>query len=79
MREQDEQLDAVMHSVINMKDMAGHIGFELEDQTAMLESLDRRVDDTQSRLQRTIKRVDHLLKVNGGETVCSGQQWVTVD
>ena len=66
MAEQDEQLDRVLHSVINMREMAGHIGFELEDQTTMLESLDQRVDDTQSRLQRTIKRVDHLLAVNGG-------------
>ncbi|KAF9182199.1 hypothetical protein BGZ51_004884 [Haplosporangium sp. Z 767] len=63
-QEQDQQLDGVMHTVLNMRDIATTMNSELEDQSMLLDDLDEHVDRTQGSLQNAMKRMNHFIKQN---------------
>ncbi|KAG0226876.1 Syntaxin-6 [Actinomortierella wolfii] len=73
-QEQEEQLDSVMHTVLNMREIATVMGDELREQSDLLDDLDEHVDRTQNRLQSAIKRVEIFLKKNeeSKSTCCIG-------
>ncbi|KAG0248804.1 hypothetical protein BG011_009905, partial [Mortierella polycephala] len=64
LQEQDQQLDGVMHTVLNMRGIATTMNSELEDQSMLLDDLDEHVDRTQGSLQTAMKRMNHFIKQN---------------
>jgi hypothetical protein len=62
MREQDQQMDGVLSTVRNLKEMAHTIGDEVDDQMGLLDDVDERTDRTSGRLQQAQKRVDAVVK-----------------
>ncbi|KAF9327093.1 camp-dependent protein kinase catalytic subunit [Podila minutissima] len=64
MQEQDQQLDGVMHTVLNMREIATVMNDELQDQSILLDDLDEHVDRTSGRLQKTMKRMNKFIKDN---------------
>ncbi|KAG0344651.1 Syntaxin-10 [Podila humilis] len=64
MQEQDQQLDGVMHTVLNMRDIASTMNQELTDQDMLLDDLDDHVDRTSGRLQKTMNRMNKFIKDN---------------
>ncbi|KAJ3408716.1 Syntaxin-6 [Chytridiales sp. JEL 0842] len=64
MRDQDNQLDDVLDTVGNLKEVAVVMNRELEDQTALLEDLEERVDNTDSNLKMGMKRMQDFIKAN---------------
>ncbi|KAI8998208.1 hypothetical protein BC832DRAFT_121742 [Gaertneriomyces semiglobifer] len=71
MRDQDQQLDGVMHTVGNIREIAVVMGRELDDQTNLLTDLEQNVDTTQGKLQLGLRRVNEFIKANAD----SKQQW----
>ncbi|KAJ3186971.1 hypothetical protein HDU85_007009 [Gaertneriomyces sp. JEL0708] len=67
MRDQDQQLDGVMHTVGNIREIAVVMGRELDDQTNLLTDLEQNVDTTQGKLQLGLRRVNEFIKANAGE------------
>ncbi|KAF9389287.1 hypothetical protein CPC16_005914 [Podila verticillata] len=67
MQEQDQQLDGVMHTVLNMREIATVMNTELQDQSMLLDDLDDHVDRTSGRLQKTMKRMNKFIKDNEGK------------
>ncbi|KAI3654044.1 hypothetical protein MP228_000763 [Amoeboaphelidium protococcarum] len=65
MQRQDEQLDSVLHTVVNIKNIANTMNTELDDQQILLDRLDEKVDSSGNRLRAAQKRLDQLLKANG--------------
>ncbi|KAM3078205.1 hypothetical protein ACMFMG_002498 [Clarireedia jacksonii] len=64
MKEQDEQLDSVFHTVGNLRQQADDMGRELEEQTGMLAEVETVTDRVSGRLQGGIKRMNKLVKDN---------------
>ncbi|KAG0198654.1 hypothetical protein BGX28_007906 [Mortierella sp. GBA30] len=64
MQEQDQQLDGVMHTVLNMREIASTMNTELADQSLLLDDLDEHVDRTAGSLQKAMKRMNHFIKQN---------------
>ncbi|CAO3574837.1 unnamed protein product [Mortierella alpina] len=64
MQEQDQQLDGVMHTVLNMRDIASTMNTELADQSMLLDDLDEHVDRTAGSLQKAMRRMNHFIKQN---------------
>ncbi|KAK5827767.1 t-SNARE [Linnemannia elongata] len=64
MQEQDQQLDGVMHTVLNMREIASTMNDELADQSILLDDLDEHVDRTAGSLQKAMKRMNHFIKQN---------------
>ncbi|KAF9926896.1 hypothetical protein FBU30_003617 [Linnemannia zychae] len=64
MQEQDQQLDGVMHTVLNMREIATTMNGELADQSMLLDDLDEHVDRTSGSLQKAMKRMNHFIKQN---------------
>jgi member of the syntaxin family of t-SNAREs len=69
MQEQDEALDGVFRTVGNLRQQAGDMGRELEDQVEILEDLGQVADRVEGKLQIGMKRVGWVLKHNEGERV----------
>jgi len=67
MQEQDQQLDGVMHTVLNMRDIASTMNDELQDQSLLLDDLDEHVDRTAGGLQKAMTRMNRFIKDNEGE------------
>lgn len=66
MQEQDQQLDGITHTVINMREIAQTMNTELRDQSMLLDDLDGHVDRTSGSLQKAMKRMNHFIKQNEG-------------
>ncbi|KAG0225167.1 t-SNARE [Mortierella sp. GBAus27b] len=64
LQEQDQQLDGVMHTVLNMREIATTMNTELQDQSMLLDDLDEHVDRTSNSLQKAMKRMNHFIKQN---------------
>ncbi|KAF9124604.1 hypothetical protein BGW39_008090 [Mortierella sp. 14UC] len=64
LQEQDQQLDGVMHTVLNMREIASTMNDELADQSILLDDLDEHVDRTSGSLQKAMKRMNHFIKAN---------------
>ncbi|KAJ3064010.1 hypothetical protein HDU98_000234 [Podochytrium sp. JEL0797] len=71
MKEQDQQLDGVVSTVNNMKEIAIVMNQELDDQTALLHDLDVQVDTTQGKLDMGLKRLKTFIDANSD----TKQQW----
>ncbi|KAF9351334.1 hypothetical protein BGX34_000646, partial [Mortierella sp. NVP85] len=64
MQEQDQQLDGITHTVINMREIAQTMNTELQDQSMLLDDLDEHVDRTSGSLQKAMRRMNHFIKQN---------------
>jgi len=64
MREQDDTLDSVFHTVGNLRQQADDMGRELEEQTEMLEHVDGLADRVGGRLQTGMKRMGEVVRRN---------------
>ncbi|KAF8984846.1 hypothetical protein BGZ46_006788 [Entomortierella lignicola] len=64
LQEQDQQLDGVMTTVINMREIATTMNGELQDQSMLLDDLDEHVDRTSGSLQKAMRRMNHFIKQN---------------
>ncbi|KAG0294473.1 hypothetical protein BGZ97_005080, partial [Linnemannia gamsii] len=64
LQEQDQQLDGVMHTVLNMREIASTMNDELADQSMLIDDLDEHVDRTAGSLQKAMKRMNHFIKQN---------------
>ncbi|KAF9916844.1 Syntaxin-6 [Lobosporangium transversale] len=64
MQEQDQQLDSVMHTVLNIREIATTMNGELQDQTMLLDDLDEHVDRTSGNLQKAMRRMNRFIKQN---------------
>jgi syntaxin 8 len=60
--EQDEQLDALSHSIGRTRELSIQIGDELEEHVQMLDDVDRAVDRHQTRLDGARKRLGHVAR-----------------
>lgn len=67
MHEQEETLDGVFKTVGNLKQQAGDMGRELEEQGVMLDDVDNIADRVGGKLQTGIKKVGWVIKKNEGE------------
>jgi chromosome segregation ATPase len=65
MREQDQDLGKVSHSLHVLGQMGEEIGNELDDQNRMLDDLSHHMEHTDSRLTSLINRVDKISKKAG--------------
>ncbi|ESZ94345.1 hypothetical protein SBOR_5269 [Sclerotinia borealis F-4128] len=74
LKQQDEQLDSVYHTVGNLRQQANDMGRELEEQTGMLEDVETVTDRVSGRLQGGMKRMNRLVKANedGLSSCCIG-------
>ncbi|KAF3479410.1 SNARE domain-containing protein [Arthroderma uncinatum] len=67
MQDQDQQLDGVFRTVVNLRQQADDMGRELEDQSEMLKDVDTLADRVGGKLQNGVKRVGHIIKKNEGK------------
>ncbi|KAF7914253.1 uncharacterized protein EAF01_000659 [Botrytis porri] len=74
LKQQDEQLDSVFHTVGNLRQQADDMGRELEEQTGMLQEVETVTDRVSGRLQGGMKRMNKLVKENedGLSSCCIG-------
>ncbi|XP_067662610.1 syntaxin-6-like isoform X2 [Haliotis asinina] len=70
MRSQDEQLDKIGSSVGILKNMSQQIGSELEDQNLMLDDFRHEMDNTESRLDVTMKKMAKVLHMSNDRRQC---------
>ncbi|KAI8914929.1 syntaxin 6, N-terminal-domain-containing protein [Powellomyces hirtus] len=71
MQHQDQQLDGVLDTVGNLKEIATVMGREMDDQTALLVDLESNVDTTAGKLQLGMRRLNDFIKANAD----TKQQW----
>lgn len=62
--EQDNQLDDIHKTMMNLNQQAAMMGDELEDQAFMLDELDYELDHTGNKLQRGMKRLNVFIERN---------------
>ncbi|KAK6463712.1 member of the syntaxin family of t-snares [Scheffersomyces coipomensis] len=62
--EQDLQLDSIHDTMRNLNQQAMMMGNELEEQGIMLDELDHEIDNVSSKVQRGLKRINHVLEKN---------------
>ncbi|KAI9491974.1 t-SNARE [Zychaea mexicana] len=62
MNEQDTHLDGMSGTLVNLKEIAGTMNHEFDDQAMILDDLGDHVDRSQGRLQRAMSRVKTILK-----------------
>lgn len=67
LQEQDEALDGVFRTVGNLRQQAGDMGRELEEQVEMLEDMGQVADRVEGKLANGMKRVGWILRRNEGE------------
>lgn len=74
MAEQDQQLDGVSRTVGNLRQQAGDMGRELEEQAEMLDTVDGLADRVGGRLQTGMKKMGTVIKRNedGLSSCCIG-------
>ncbi|EDV28006.1 expressed hypothetical protein, partial [Trichoplax adhaerens] len=64
-RQQDDQIEMISKSVGVLKQMGQHIDGELTEQAALLEDFDQEMTDTKSRLDRSLIKIEKVLKLSG--------------
>lgn len=67
--EQEDQLTLISTTVGNLKNVSRQIGSELDDQSVILDEFDRDIDQTESRLDSSLKRAAKVLHLNNGKNV----------
>ncbi|KAG2222219.1 hypothetical protein INT45_014116, partial [Circinella minor] len=67
MQEQDTHLDSMSGTLVNLKEIAGTMNQEFDDQAMILDDLGDQVDRSQGRLQRAMGRVKEILRKEEGK------------
>jgi hypothetical protein len=78
LQEQDEALDGVFRTVGNLRQQAGDMGRELEEQVEILEDMGHAADRVEGKLKNGMKRVGWVLKHNEGEFVGKNGKFLQV-
>ncbi|KAI9105962.1 syntaxin 6, N-terminal-domain-containing protein [Phlyctochytrium arcticum] len=73
-QQQDHQLDGVLDTVGNLKEIAHVMGREMDDQTGLLVDLEAGVDTTAGKLQLGLRRMQEFIKANAD----TKQQWTII-
>ncbi|XP_060519681.1 syntaxin-6 isoform X2 [Cylas formicarius] len=61
---QDEQLEAISDSLGSLKTVSRHIGIELDEQAGMLDEFGTELENTESKLDTTMKKVAKVLRIS---------------
>ncbi|KAG1452223.1 hypothetical protein G6F56_007877 [Rhizopus delemar] len=61
-QEQDQHLDAMGGTLINLKEIAGTMNREMDDHVIMIDDLGERVDRSEGRLNTAMKRITDILR-----------------
>lgn len=70
---QDEQLHVISNSVGSLKTVSKQIGVELDEQAVMLDDLNTDLENADSKLDSTMKKVARILHINNDR-----RQWVVI-
>ncbi|XP_055603703.1 syntaxin-10 [Uranotaenia lowii] len=73
MASQDEQLDVISDSIGTLKTVSRQIGIELEEQSVMLDELGNELEQTDSKLDSTMKKMAKVLHMNNDR-----RQWMAI-
>ncbi|KAG1500314.1 hypothetical protein G6F47_002331 [Rhizopus delemar] len=65
-QEQDQHLDAMGGTLINLKEIAGTMNREIDDHVIILDDLGERVDRSEGRLKAAMRRVTDILRKEEG-------------
>ncbi|CAG9558787.1 unnamed protein product [Danaus chrysippus] len=63
---QDDQLHLISNSVGSLKTVSKQIGIELDEQAVMLDDLNTELENADSKLDSTLKKVARVLHMNNG-------------
>lgn len=72
-RTQDEQLDMISDSVVTLKTVSRQIGNELDEQAVMLDEFGNELENTDSKLDTTMKKVAKVLHMSNDR-----RQWIAI-
>ncbi|XP_049960578.1 syntaxin-6 isoform X2 [Schistocerca serialis cubense] len=73
LRSQDEQLDIISDSVGTLKTVSRQIGNELDEQAVMLDEFGNEMENTDSKLDSTMKRVAKVFHISNDR-----RQWIAI-
>ncbi|CAG5129924.1 unnamed protein product [Candidula unifasciata] len=73
LRTQDEQLDMIGSSVGVLKNMSQQIGSELEDQNILLDEFHHEMDNTESKMDQTMKKLAKVMHMSNDR-----RQWCAI-
>ncbi|KAJ8922218.1 hypothetical protein NQ315_004155 [Exocentrus adspersus] len=66
-RQQEDHLEAISDSLGSLKTVSRHIGVELDDQAGMLDEFGTELENTESKLDSTMKKVAKVLRMSNGK------------
>ena len=66
-RNQDEQLVMMSDSVGNLRSISSHIGNELDEQAVMLDEFGTEIENAESKLDATMRKMSKVLHVSNGK------------
>ncbi|CAH1989717.1 unnamed protein product [Acanthoscelides obtectus] len=72
-RQQEEHLEAIGDSLGSLKTVSKHIGIELDEQTGMLDEFGTELENADSKLDSTMKKVAKVLKISNDR-----RQWTAI-
>ncbi|KAI7905925.1 t-SNARE [Cokeromyces recurvatus] len=67
MQDQDQHLDAIGGTLVNLKEIAGTMNREIDDQVILLDDLGNQVDRSEGKLKSAMRRVTTILKQEEGK------------
>ncbi|CAH0703301.1 unnamed protein product [Spodoptera exigua] len=70
---QNDQLQVISHSVGSLKTVSKQIGIELDEQAVMLDDLNTELENADSKLDSTLKKVAKVLHMNNDR-----RQWLAI-
>ncbi|XP_077301813.1 syntaxin 6 [Arctopsyche grandis] len=70
---QDEQLNVINHSIGSLKSVSRQIGIELDEQTVMLDDFNSELENTDSKLDTTMKKVAKVFHMSNDR-----RQWIAI-
>ncbi|KAF6200934.1 hypothetical protein GE061_005381 [Apolygus lucorum] len=73
MQSQDDQLDLISHSIGSLKTVSRQIGSELDEQAVMLDEFGSELENTESKLDSTLKKVAKVLHISNDR-----RQWIAI-
>ncbi|CAH1179110.1 unnamed protein product [Phaedon cochleariae] len=72
-RQQEDHLEAISDSLGSLKIVSRHIGVELDEQAGMLDEFGTELENTDSKLDSTMKKVAKVLRMSN-----EGRQWTVI-
>ncbi|KAG5893593.1 hypothetical protein JTB14_019264 [Gonioctena quinquepunctata] len=72
-KQQEEHLEAISDSLGSLKTVSRHIGVELDEQAGMLDEFGTELENTDSKLDSTMKKVAKVLRLSN-----DGRQWTVI-